>query len=517
MLFNRKVFLRIPSVASLASLAMAAWLSSCMSNSGPTSVDIKTSDSTTAAATANLNGAIDQLSSAQFQYGQGNLDSLTAANADFQQALTLNPNNSEANLGAALTGVLLAAQSPGLSSELNNTVGAGSPLNMNLAKNAPQARVEILRKVAAQAGTPKFSQIQDTVASVLLPALEKAIAELQIVYNDPTFSMTLQIDGSPRKLGHSEAAVLLAGFKATHALATLLLSYDYDIDQNGSYAYLDTLGNIQNFNDLSSSQISALTTLTTLLSPGSPFLAVRAGWSAQLASVDPEIQSALGVLQAGLATVKTQADTSQINEIIHLCSKVQDENCIQDNDFDSALTALDSVSKYMNQPYLVTDIATGAISGDTSINVNFAAFFSVQDYKKMLPYYAFYQAGTWDSANPVVYFTNTAGTKPPVTGSIYTVSNILNNSDNSLTPAQQVAQLKTIIYWQDPTFQGFLPGATSNSLWRVIQKELEANQANENNNNNYYDGNESSLTTGLPHPTAVSLLSPNFALSLLGQ
>ncbi len=98
---------------SATSIALLAGLSSCMSsNNGPSSVDVQASDSASATATANLNGAISQLSSSQFQYGKGDLDSLTTANTEFNKALALNPANSQANLGAALTGVLLAAQLP---------------------------------------------------------------------------------------------------------------------------------------------------------------------------------------------------------------------------------------------------------------------------------------------------------------------------------------------------------------------------------------------------------------------
>ncbi len=377
---------------------------------------------------------------------------------------------------------------------------------MALTKNAAGARGEILSKVAAEANTPEFSQIQDTVAAVLLPALAKAITQLQVVYNDTSFSLTLMVDGSPRKLGHPEAAVLLAGFKATHALATLLLSYDFTIDQNGSYAYLDTLSNIQSdetFSTLSVGQKAALNALTDLFTSSSPFLAVRSGWATKLSGVDGEIQSAVATLQAGLATVGTVASS---NEILHLCSKFNNSSCTDDGDFNNALNDLDTVSKYLNQPYAVT-VGSGAT--DTVAKVNFAAFFSVQDYKKLLPYYGFYNSSTWSETNPVIYFTNAGGT---TTGNYNTVSNIFNNGD--LTPAQKVAQLKAVVFWKDPTFQGFLPGATSDQVWDLIRIQMVSSQSSDNNSSGTSSGDTTYYNNAV---NASSLLSPNFALSLIGR
>jgi hypothetical protein len=124
--------------------------------------------------------------------------------------------------------------------------------------------------------------------------------------------------------------------------------------------------------------------------------------------------------------------------------------------------------------------------------INPSAIFSVQDYKKMLPYYRFYDANLWSQENPVVYFTNAGGT---VTGDLKNVADIL---DTSSTPAIAVANLKRVVYWQDPTFQGFLPGATSDKIWRVIQKLAEQNQG------------------PLAKRAPSELLRPGLALSLLG-
>ncbi len=488
--------IRTPLTWAIAAAGFLCLYGCISSSNGPSTADQNASDAAVNQANAELSGTVTDLSNiSQFQYGKEDLTSLKNSNADFQHALQLNPGNEQAKVGAALTGVLLAAQSPGISNQINHTVDAGSPLNLELPKQAPLARLAVVRAVAAQDTIPEFHQIQDSVAAILLPALEDAIAKLTDVYNDPNFSMTLTIDSSARKLGHAEIAVLLAGFKTTHALSTLLLAYDYDIDDSGSYDYLrvldsmgvDSLSQVSDFSTLPQSQKDAINTLTGLLKPGSPFLAVRPAWQAKLAGVDGEINDALAVLQNGLAAVEAQTDPDYL---LHVCPGTGlGSDCIESGDLSQAVTGVDSVQKYMTQPYSVS-------VGDTTILVNFAAYFNVQDYKKLLPYYNFYDVGDWSADKPVIYFTDAAANE---TGNLKTVSDILNQADSLNTPAADViAQLKPIIHWQDPTFQGFLPGGTEDKVWAIVLKEAEAGQG------------------PLPKASVSGLMSENFALSLLG-
>ena len=97
------------------------------------------------------------------------------------------------------------------------------------------------------------------------------------------------------------------------------------------------------------------------------------------------------------------------------------------------------------------------------------------------------------------------------------LGSILNNPNN-LTPAQEIALLKGVIYWQDPTFQGFLPGATSDNIWNLLLKDLQIGQSSSgpsSTENPDYPYSPYTATSG--KLTASALMSPNFALSLLGK
>ena len=487
----------------VAIILVVSFFSGCFSTDvGPTASEKTKSDSTASIGTESLDDVFREMSDDQFKYGEGNLTELKKSNAAFREALRLNPENNEARLGAAITSVLLAMQSKRLSELVNETADAGSPLDFGSTLDAGAKRTALLRSLHGE-DRPEIHELQDAVADTLLPVLETAINQLQAVYNDAAFSLTLTIDGKEKEIDRGEVSVLLAGFKTLHAISTLVLAYDLDFDDNGSYAYLDVIddiGDIDDFSELTTAQSNALTTLTNLLKMSSPFLAVRPAWKSKLANVDNEINSALDVLHAGLKSISTETD-DQDNDILRLCSNTSaiHSDCINRNAYNDGLDAIDSVRKYMNQPYPV------AIA-DTTVKVNFAAYFNVQDYKKMWPYYGFYTPATsWSEDKPVFYFANSSGA---ITGNVKTLSDLLDRADeNNWTNKKLVDSLKLVIKWRDPTFQGFLPGSTEASLWNLILK-----LANEG------EGPLGKVATSTgKRRFASSLLRPTFALSLLGK
>jgi hypothetical protein len=450
---------------SFALLAAATFaLTACLgTETGPTTAEKKQSDSVAAAGTEKLDDVFGQMTSSQFRYGE-DLTELQDANATFSTALKLNPDNDEARVGAAITGVLLAVQSQRLVDLMNRAADSRSPLDFGVTQYAPLARISIMNELAAET-FPEIHELQDAVADTLLPALEDAIRHLRDVHANDDFSMILTLDGSAKELDHAEISVMLSGFMTLHALVTLVLAYDLDFDQNGSYAYLDVIEGIDDWDSLSNAEKVALNTLTGFFGTSSPFLAVRPAWKTRLAKVDDNIDEALGILHDGLASIKTETD-AQADDILRLCapfSGVQ-SGCISQSALNNGLDGIDSVRKYLNQPYPVP-------LADTIVRVNYAAYFNVQDYKKMLPYYRFYDAGVWSSDKPVFYFTTPGGAE---TGNLKTVSDMMDRAnDQDWSPAKLIDSLKPVIRWQDPTFQGFLPGVTEARLWRIIQISAE--------------------------------------------
>ncbi len=500
--------------------AILACLSACnTSNEGPSTQEKKTSDSTAALAASDLNGAVARMSNlSQYQYGKEDLTQLRNSREEFAATVRVNPGNGKAQLGMALTGVMLAAQSNRLSSVINQSLDAKSPFDTRVTNTAPAMRLAVLQKVAAAAQFPEFHAIQDAIADTLLPALEDAITHLQVAYNDPAFSMTLTIEDKPRELDHAEAGVLLAGVHAIHGLLTLWLAYDYDLDANGSYDYLQSLqdvGTIHDFSQLTADQRAAFNQLTTLLGPGSPFLAVKPAWQTKLAGVDDEINSALGILKESVGSLKVRSNPA---ELLHLCAPREMTQCIESAELDQAITVIDSGIKYMNHPYQL------AVPGlDTTVSIDFSAYFRVQDYKKMLPYYGFYNANDWSDAKPVLYFTDRNG---KVTGNIKDLIDIGKRADSlGLPPAEVITEIRSILHLQDPTFQGFLPGATEDAVWSLLQKSMEKKPTAAKRVMGMDSGSSTetgplvkrAASSGTSVVSVMSVMSPHFALTLLGR
>jgi hypothetical protein len=488
-----------------AMAASTSWLTGCFlgsDNSGPSAEAVKSSDSAAEKATASLQTSLEHMSDMeQFQYGKEDLTSLRASRDDFGTALRINPGNGKARLGMALTGVLLAAQDPKLAAVINRTLDNKSPFDVSLTENASAMRADVLRKVAEASTWPEFHEIQDAIADVMLPALDEAIGHLNTVYQDPAFILSLTIEGEAREIDHAEAGILLAGVHAIRALLTLYLSYDIDVDYNGSYDYIQTLSGldtVDDFDQLTPAQRDGLNKVASILAPTSPFMAVRTDWSARLAGVDDEIKSALGILKEAMASIDNEKDP-QADDLIRICGEFEEGGCIHREDYDAGRMIIDSARKYMDQPYVLQIPEL-----DTAIKVNFAAYFNVQDYKKMLPYYGFYDANVWSEEKPVLFFTDSRGV---VTGDIMDLIRIAEDADaNGSTPAQVVAQLRQVIHLQDPTFQGFLPGATEAGVWNLILKSMEAEQAE-----------QEEVVYVMYKRSALSPLRPDFALSLLGK
>ena len=422
---------------------LAGLLTACFDGEDTTTEeDRKASQEAASVATDSMSEMISRMRSGEYEYGKENLSTLEIAKAKYASALRANPDNSQAKFGSALANIMLAAHDKKLSDLINKTFDARSPF-----------------------------------------------------------------DGRIREIDHAEAGVILAGVKVLRGLLTLFLSYDIDIDKNGSYDYFDNfdvINGLEDLDHLTAQQKEALVHVTTLMAPGSTFLAVRPEWKVRLGAVKSEIDGAVGIARASLASIKTETDT-QIDDLLRLCNQgqIRDE-CIETEDLNQALDVLDSVTKYMKQPYRMelSDL-------DTTVIVDFTAQLNVQDAKKMLPFYDFYPQAQWDSQHPVFYFKNASG---KVTGDLNDIESIDSAyNEGAINIAEMIDALKNIIYFQDPTFQGLLPGATEASIWALIQKEAEYSDSEVIYSEPEY------VFNGLPlgKRTALKTMSPRFSFKLI--
>src|SRR3954471_9610226 len=89
--------------------ASSVWLAGCFlgaDDSGPTDEQKKQSATVTAQGSGQLQGAVTDMTNSQFQYGKEDLTQLKQSQASYAEAARLNPGNSQAQLGLALTNIL---------------------------------------------------------------------------------------------------------------------------------------------------------------------------------------------------------------------------------------------------------------------------------------------------------------------------------------------------------------------------------------------------------------------------
>lgn len=182
----------------------------------------------------------------------------SAADRLYREAIAADPRNTEAQFGAALTHLLVLAINEdvrALQDSLNAYTGddEGSGklaiVAMDLAATAEIAAKSplLVAKMTQDAieDPLKVSDIQKTIEEEILPAIDYALERLQIVEGDPdfTFELTPEMQGDqeeePREIDLGEVYMIDASLRLLKAVFLVVTAYDFDFDDNGSYAFLD--------------------------------------------------------------------------------------------------------------------------------------------------------------------------------------------------------------------------------------------------------------------------------------
>lgn len=230
--------------------------------------------------------------------------SLATANLSLRQTWAQDPSDSRTAFALAVTslslklnqmsGTFARAQDNGLPlGGGQGAVVASDPTSM------PSTLPVLARALATPAKAPLVHEIQDSIEILLMPLLDTTIGLLDVAWSDPAFEFRVAFD----PLNFPEDTLILDRVDVGMALSILqgfraqlrwMLAYQLDIDQDGSYAWIDTLGHWDPESAaISPAQDAALTHFKSLLAPGSGFLKVRPAKAASLASVPAEFRAAL--------------------------------------------------------------------------------------------------------------------------------------------------------------------------------------------------------------------------------
>lgn len=247
---------------------------------------------------------------------------LAAANSELRAAYAADPANSHAAFGLAATSLALRLdamagtfqrmQDEGLAvSSSSSAPLSGSPEAM--ARSFPV----LARALANPASAPRVSDIQDSLAILLLPTLDSAVHLLDRAWSDEAFELKVPLDAEgfasdSLVIDRSDIGLALAVTRLFRAEVRWIVAYNLDADIGGLFDWVEHLENVPAEGPATASQIAAMDHLKGLLDPASPFLKVHPARSSLLASVPSEVRGALGTAreaaQIGYALKKGRED-----------------------------------------------------------------------------------------------------------------------------------------------------------------------------------------------------------------
>ena len=345
----------------LAGAAMALFVHSCDStgDSSPTGPDFETlpevgeQDRTAAREKASAaKEEMERVLSDIYDADEIDLDQVDFSEAErlYQEAIAADPRNTEAQFGAALTHLLALAANEdvrALQDSINaytgDDEGSGKlsigELNLTATAEIAAKSPLLVAKMTQEAieDPLKVSDIQRTIEEEILPAIDFSLERLQIVEGDPdfTFELTPEMQGDeeeePREIDLGEVYMIVANLRLLKAVFLVATAYDFDFDDNGSYAFLDD-----------GSNENVLRHWERLLNPKGTFMTLRSADA--LPGAKASILTAIDKIEEGMASIRAETDD-------------QDDDLILADDLDDLDEEID-LSDQDDLPVFFRDIRT---------------------------------------------------------------------------------------------------------------------------------------------------------------
>ena len=186
------------------------------------------------------------------------LDRIDFSEADrlYREAIEADPSNTEAQFGAAITSLLVLAinedvraAQDSLNAYMGNEGGEIFLGSLDLVSTTEVAgRLPLMTAEMTQdaiANPFKVSDLQQTISEEIIPAIDYSLERLQIVEGDLdfTFELTPKMQGDEyeetREIDLGEAYMIDAQLRLLKAVFQVAIAYNFDFDDNGSYASFD--------------------------------------------------------------------------------------------------------------------------------------------------------------------------------------------------------------------------------------------------------------------------------------
>ena len=366
-----------------------------------------------AAATAKsreAQGEMEQVFSEIYEADQIDLDQIDFGKADqlYREAIATDPQNTEAQFGAALTHLLTLANNPQLQSvqdSLNTYMENGEEDQVVFVSGisaGKAARVvgklplmQAKMVVHALEDPLTASEMQKAIEEEVIPAIDYALERLHLVEGDSSFTFTLTPEmlgdeqENPREIDLGEAFMLDAQLRLLKGVLLVATAYNFDIDEEGSYAFLDD-----------DTDENVLRHLERLDKTGS-FLTLKSAGRMQEAKTS--ILAAIGKMEQGLDAVRQEMD-DQGDDVIRKedLSDLDEEIDLTDNEelpmfFRDIRTSDDVLRKLreaLESPVSIeADFDGEEETPKATIVFELGRFFDepIRDFRQLLPYHEWHR------------------------------------------------------------------------------------------------------------------------------
>ncbi len=308
---------------------------------------------------------------------------LSSPNSLYKQALQFDPNNDDANFGAALTELLNLTQnqsfinafetwgafldtakifSPSNTLDIFSVSSTGFPTslsNQQMSIEAPLAMSMGMFKLTASSNVPQIGDIQNILKTVALPAVNYSISRLERITNTSyIFMVTGKMQGD---VNEDDIEIDFTEIYALKSVLNILKSWLHlSVAYNFNIATYDSTG------------------MVNALKQDSGFLALNSDGASHMSSAKTALLAAATNLENAIAFVEAETD-NQDDDVIKVGSGVPQEVKDGITEFKEALNGTVKTIK-------------ADFNGDNSLenlDVNFASYFDtpIPNFKAMVPAY----------------------------------------------------------------------------------------------------------------------------------
>jgi hypothetical protein len=355
-----------------------------------------------------------------------------ASNDAYKNAIAENPNNTEAQFGAAVTELLVLGQSRILDQvdslmnlaifqdETTSQVILGKrPSLFKMARLTPDVQtlensgVSLAKMLVNTEGTPRISELQDSLLYIVLPAINYALDRFQIIENDPDFVFLLTPElrdcqpsgsGDTIEIDLGEIYLADAALRILRAQILTICAYNYDIDMDGSYGWIEDIDSVDNTDD-SLATVMLLRRIRTLFEDEPDFLSLRTTGKDQLSAALTSLQTAIDKGKSSLAFIRSETD-DQSDDALKITALQKTDLEISSGDdkpnFARGITTiegvLDKVEEIISGPFVFTeDFDNDSTTPDAQLTVNISALFNnpIQDFRTLLPAHRWRPESEW--------------------------------------------------------------------------------------------------------------------------